>query len=83
MYRSNHEPVRRVQSDKGRGSLPARRGTRGRNQKKARGGGGRGAGGGARVGGEELGLGRVAGASGHPGALQGQVLGSQTQVTEV
>lgn len=39
--------------------------------------------GGARVGGEELGLGRVAGASGHPGALQGQVLGSQTQVTEV
>lgn len=41
MYRSNHEPVRRVQSDKGRGSLPARRGTRGRNQKK---GGGQGAG---------------------------------------
>lgn len=57
MSRSNHEPVRKVQSDKGRGSLPARRGTRGRTQKK---GGGRGAG-----------LGGVAGASGHPGGLQG------------
>lgn len=54
--------MRGVQSDQGRGSLPARRGTRSKNKRTE----------------PEAGLGGGESASGHPGGLRGQALGSQT-----